>query len=78
MNVLHNNHFLLNKSCYTKILINYGNIMFFVRCMTYFKKLSNFEKNCFEQVYDSGFLYAYCFLYSKITEFAETHRKCKP
>ena len=46
MNVLHNNNNLINKSCYTKILINYGNTVFFVRCMTYFKKLYNFELLC--------------------------------
>jgi hypothetical protein len=46
MNMLHNFQLLLNKTCYTKILINYGNIVFFVRCMTYFKKLSNFELLC--------------------------------
>jgi len=37
-----NQNFLINTDI-TKLSIIYSNVLFFVRCMTYFKKLSKFE-----------------------------------
>lgn len=43
MSVLRDVNKPFTKTSYTKILNNYRKTVFFVRCMTNFKKLSNFE-----------------------------------